>query len=108
MPSLTEYVKRTGNLPKRLTFSLAAFIAFYCRGERNGEAYPVREDQWVLDFFATHKNDDNAALAHAVVTDERLWDGALAGIEGLEAAVTAALNRIDEAGMYEAMKECAG
>ena len=42
------------------------------------------------------------------MTDERLWDGALAGVEGLEAAVTADLNRIDEVGMYEAMKECAG
>ena len=48
-----------------------------------------------------------AALAHAVVTDERLWDGALAEIDGLEEAVTADLDRIDEVGMYEAMKECA-
>ena len=85
MPSLTEYVKRAGSLPKRLTFSLAAFIDFYRKGE----------------------NDDNAALAHAVVTDERLWDGALAEIDGLEEAVTADLDRIDEIGMYEAMKECA-
>ncbi len=107
MPSLTEYVKRLGSLPKRLTFSLAAFIAFYHKGERNGEAYPVRDDAWVLDFFAAHKDDDNAALAKAVVNDERLWDGELAKIDGLEAAVAAALDRIDEAGMYEAMKECA-
>ena len=49
----------------------------------------------------------SAALAHAVVTDERLWDGALAEIDGLEEAVTADLDRIDEIGMYEAMKECA-
>ena len=107
MPSLTEYVKRAGSLPKRLTFSLAAFIDFYRKGERNGEAYPVRDDEWVLDFFAAHRDDDNAALAHAVVSDERLWDGALAEIDGLEEAVTADLDRIDEVGMYEAMKECA-
>ena len=107
MPSLTEYVKRLGKLPKRLSFSLAAFIAFYHKGERDGASYPVRDDQWVLDFFADHKADDNAALAKAVVNDERLWDGALAKIEGLEASVAAALNRIDEVGMYEAMKECA-
>ena len=107
MPSLTEYVKRAGSLPKRLTFSLAAFIDFYRKGERDGEAYPVRDDEWVLDFFAAHRDDDNATLAHAVVTDERLWDGALAEIDGLEEAVTADLDRIDEVGMYEAMKECA-
>ena len=107
MPSLTEYVKRVGKLPKCLSFSLAAFIAFYHKGERNGESYPVRDDEWVLDFFAAHRQDDNAALAAAVVNDERLWDGALAGIEGLQEAVAAALDRIDEVGMYEAMKECA-
>ena len=107
MPSLLEYVKRTGKLPKRLTFSLAAFIAFYHKGERSGESYPVRDDAWVTDFFAEHKDDDNAALAGAVVNDERLWDGELARVEGLEAAVAAALNRIDAVGMYEAFRECA-
>ncbi len=107
MPSLTEYVKRLGKLPKRLSFSLAAFIAFYRKGERGGVEYPVRDDPWVLDFFAAHKTDDNAALAKAVVNDERLWDGELAKIDGLEAAVAAALDRIEEVGMYEAMKEYA-
>ena len=106
MPSLTEYVSRKGCLPKCLTFSLAAFIAFYHKGERNGEAYPVRDDPWVIEFFEEHKNDDSAALAHAVVNNERLWDGELARIPGLEAAVASCLARIDEAGMYEAMKEC--
>ena len=107
MPSLTEYVKRFGKLPHRLSFSLAAFIAFYHKGERDGVSYPVRDDPWVLDFFASHKEDDNAALAKAVVNDERLWDGELGKIEGLEGSVAAALDRIDEIGMYEAMKECA-
>ncbi len=107
LPSLTEYVKRTGKLPKRLTFSLAAFVAFYAKGERDGVSYPVRDDQWVLDFFAAHKNDSNAALAKAVVNFDRLWDGALGQLPGLEEAVAAALERIDEVGMYEAMKECA-
>ncbi len=107
MPSLLEYYRRTGKLPKRLTFSLAAFIAFYHKGERGGEGYPVRDDAWVTDFFAAHKDDDNAALAKAVVNDERLWDGELAKVEGLEAAVAAALDRIDAVGMYEAFRECA-
>jgi len=107
MPSLVEYVKRTGKLPKRLTFSLAAFTAFYHKGERDGVAYPVRDDQWVLDFFAAHKGDDCKALAKAVVNDEKLWDGALTAINGLEEAVAAALERIEAVGMYEAMKECA-
>ncbi len=107
MPSLVGYVQRKGKLPKCLSFSLAAFIAFYHKGERCGEAYPVRDDQWVIDFFDAHKGDDNASLAAAVVNDERLWDGELAKIDGLADAVAASLDRIDEVGMYDAMKECA-
>ncbi len=106
MPSVTEYVRRTGKLPRCLTFSFAAFAAFYQKGERNGEAYPVRDDAWVVDFFAEHKADDSAALAKAVVNNEKLWDGELAKLPGFEAAVAEALERIEAVGMYKAMEEC--
>lgn len=106
MPSLTEYVRRKGTLPRCLTFSLAAFIAFYQKGERYGEPYPVRDDAWVLEFFREHKEDDCEAIAHAVVNNEQMWDGELAKLPGFEEAVAADLRRIEAAGMYEAMKEC--
>ena len=101
MPSLVEYVKRESKLPKCLTFSFAAYAAFYRKG---GEA--VRDDEWVLDFYKEHANDDAKAFAHAVVNNERMWDGELAAIDGFEAAVAANLERIDAVGMYEAFKEC--
>ena len=106
MPSLTEYVKRKGVLPRCLTFSFAAFIAFYHQGERNGEPYPVRDDPWVLEFFDAHKKDTCDELAHAVVNNEKMWDGELAKLAGFEEAVANDLKRIEEAGMYEAMREC--
>ncbi len=108
MPSVTGYYQRTGKLPRCLTFSLAAFIAFYHKGERGGEAYGVSDDAWVLDFFGAHQDDDCRALAHAVVNSEKLWDGALAQLPGLEEAVAADLERIEEVGMYKAMEECLG
>ena len=108
MPSVTEYVRRKGSLPRCLTFSLAAFIAFYCKGERDGAAYPVRDDAWVQDFFAAHRDDDCKALAHAVVNNAQLWDGKLAEIPGLEEAVAADLEKIESLGMYKAMEECLG
>lgn len=40
LPQLLAGQQASGKLPARLTFALAALIAFY-RGERNGEAYPV-------------------------------------------------------------------
>ena len=101
MPSLVEYVKHEGKLPKCITFSFAAYAVFYRKG---GEA--VRDDEWVLDFYREHANDDAKAFAHAVVNNERMWDGELARLPGFEAAVAADLERIDAVGMYEAFKAC--
>ena len=107
MPSLTEYCRRFGALPKCLCFSLAAFIAFYSEGERGGEAYPVRDDPQVLAFFAANKGKPAAALTRAVIDEPFLWDGELEKIPGLPDAVAAVLARIGEVGIREAMKECA-
>lgn len=116
MPSLLEYAKRTGSLPKCLTFSFAAYIAFYHNGKEQGEnclvgrrgenTYEIKDDQWVLDFYFDHRDDDAAAIAHAVVNNQRMWGTALAELNGFESAVAAALARIDAVGMYQAMEEC--
>ncbi len=115
MPSVTEYVKRRGALPKCLTFSFAAYIAFYHtareRGEncligvRGGDTYEIKDDAWVLDFYYEHRDDDAASLARAVIGNERMWGAELRALPGFEEAVTAALERIEEIGMYEAMRE---
>lgn len=116
MPSLLEYAKRTGSLPKCLTFSFAAYIAFYHNGKERGEnclvgrrgenTYEIKDDQWVLDFYFDHRDDDAAAIAHTVVNNQRMWGTALAELNGFESAVAAALARIDAVGMYQAMEEC--
>ena len=118
MPSLLEYVKREGKLPACITFSFAAYIAFYHNGKERGEnclmgvrgadTYAIKDDQWTLDFYYEHKDDDAKAIAHAVVNNERMWGTALAELPGFEAAVAAALERIEAVGMYEAMKEVQG
>ena len=61
LPSLLGYVEEKGELPKCLTFSLAAFIKFY-QGEwkdgvytgtrKDGTQYPLRDDEAVIRFFA--------------------------------------------------------
>ena len=100
MPSIQEYFNRKGSLPEKLTFSLAAFIAYYQKG---GEF--VRDDQWVLDFFEAHRGDDAKTLANAVVNTEEMWGDALAKIPGFEEAVAAYLEKIETVGTYEVMKE---
>jgi tagaturonate reductase len=50
LPQLLAGQQASGKLPARLTFALAALIAFY-RGERNGESYPVQDDaHWIERF----------------------------------------------------------
>ena len=100
LPSVTEYVRRTGELPKCLTFSFAAYVAFYRDGKN------ARDDEWVLDFFKAHANDDARTLVRAVADNERMWGGALAALPGFADAAAADLERIDAVGMYEAFKEC--
>lgn len=116
LPSLTEYVRRMGTLPQCLTFSFAAYIAFYHnakeRGEgcligyRNGEAYEVKDDAWVLDFYYDHRNDSPQEIARAVIRNADMWDGALEALPAFESAVTACLERMEAMGMYESLKEC--
>ncbi len=100
LPSFKAYIEKTGKLPKCLTFSFAAYIAFYHKG---GDV--VRDDQWVLDFFADHKNDSNLALAQAVAENERMWGENLALIPGFVDAVAAWLDEMDK-DTYKAMESC--
>ena len=51
LPSVLGYVKKEGKLPERLTFSLAAMMAFY-KGEVNGKTYPIQDDQYIMDLYA--------------------------------------------------------
>ncbi len=119
LPSVTEYAKRHGGkLPQCLTFSFAAFLAFYHLGREKGEGcligkrgeekFEIQDDAWVLDFFYEHRDDDNAALAKAVIHNEEMWEGALSSLEGFEEAVVADLNLMEEVGVKEAMARMAG
>ncbi len=115
MPSLLEYYKRNNVLPKCMTFSFAAYISFYHNGYEKGEdcliakrgdnTYKIMDDQWVLDFYYDHKDDEDAAIAKAVINNSKMWGDDLATLPGFEAAVTNYLALIREKGMYEALKE---
>lgn len=116
MPSLLEYEKRTGRLPSCLTFSFAAYLSFYHNGREKGkncligkrgaDRYEIRDDQWVLDFYFDHRDDDSRTIARAVINNERMWGNALSALAGFEEAVAEALARIGDLGMYEALKKC--
>ena len=102
LPTIKEYVKRKGELPKILTFSMAAFIAFYCGHKKEdgsfvgvraaGNEYPIADDQFVMDFFAAQQGKTPAEIAHNVLTNVDFWGSDLAAeLPGFEASVAASL-----------------
>ena len=53
-------------------------------GERKGETYTIQDDRAVLEFYDSHRDDGNAAFAHAALSNEDFWGLDLCRIEGLE------------------------
>ncbi len=115
MPSLLEYVKLTGRLPKRLAFSLAALMAFdrtderrddALIGHRDGQEYRILDDKTVLDFFQAHAHDAPDDLTRAFLSAEAFWGRDLTSVPGLEELVAEDLKTILAAGVRAAMEAC--
>src|SRR5574337_267926 len=78
LPSVLEFQRRTGGLPRRLCFALGALIAFYrgktfrdgvLIGERSGEEYRIVDDKPVLEFFsAVWRDSASPAEVRTLVT----------------------------------------
>ena len=115
MPSLKGYLEKTGTLPKCITASFAFYLAFY-RGQelkedgfhavRGNDEYLINDDRAVLEFFNAHKQDNAAALTHAVCTNTDFWGEDLSKLPGFEESVAQTLKAIEENGTYEVMKAC--
>ena len=118
MPSFLEYIEAKGQLPKCLTMSFAAYIAFFsndiqelneaglvCRRAK-GNTYTCSDDRWALEFYYAHKDDSVEELVHAVMTNEQMWGQDLTAIPGFEAATVANLKLIREQGALAAYASC--
>jgi tagaturonate reductase len=118
LPSVLEFQKRTGALPRRLCFALAAQIAFYrgtafkegvLVGRRNGEEYKIADDRPVQDFFfdiwqSYPSPADAGLLVRRVLANATLWGRDLTEIPGLTDAVTGHLTRILDQGVIAALR----
>ncbi|WP_247182381.1 tagaturonate reductase [Klebsiella pneumoniae] len=109
LPQLLAGQKAHGALPPRLTFALAALIAFY-RGERDGESYPVQDDaDWISRYqtlWARHRDGQMSTreLVTAVLSVADHWQQDLSQPPGLVELVTADLDAILTCGMRDAVK----
>jgi tagaturonate reductase len=113
LPSLTDYLKNTGELPAKIVFSLAALLAYY-RGENGGQSYQLTVDSVHLDFFSSlwaycdDRPESVYLLTEQVLSNSRLWKSDLNKIEGLTGAVSSYLFLIRQVGMKEAVKSVLG
>ena len=110
LPSLLEFVKTKGELPKRLVFSLAALMEFY-KGKRGEESIKLSDDDHVLELYkAAWDNCDGSEVAlrnlvTTVLAYTKVWKMDLNEVQGLTEAVTHYLINIEKLGIKEAIKE---
>lgn len=115
LPSLLDSIKHTGILPLRITFSLAALIAFY-RGVRQpdtstpSESYTCQDSKEILTLFSDLWYQYNTGklavkdLVRAVLSYETIWQQDLNQIDGLTDTVTKYLESILEQGMVATLE----
>ncbi len=81
LPSFKDYYKNKGKLPKLITFSFAALLAFYSSNNLkedglyakrvNGDEYVIHDDKAVLEFFA--KNTGKADFVESACKNTDFW-----------------------------------
>lgn len=114
MPSLTGYINKKGQLPKHLTFSIAALMAFYSAtefaadgtlvGKRDGKDYTINDDKAVLDFFAANSAKPTAEFVQAYLSNVDFHGEDMTKYAGLADAVTSYLDDIKANGMRKALE----
>jgi tagaturonate reductase len=109
LPSILEFKKRKGSIPRRLAFSLAATIAFY-KGKRGEATIALNDDAAAMELLknAWAASDGSETGIKQVVTKvlgyEKNWKQDLNKIEGLNDAVTRQLINIEKYGMQKAIE----
>lgn len=108
LPTFKDSLAATGKLPKWLTYSFAAFLAFYrttqagehCLvGSRLGNTYEIHDDEDKLAFVKEQAGKGTADYVKAIMARSDWWGEDLSAIDGFADAVTAHLDRMAEIGV---------
>lgn len=112
MPSFLGYIEKYKKLPVRLTFSLAALMAFYqgdeikdnaLIGKRKEEEYRIMDDTSVLEFFKDNCRKETSEFVVSFLSQTDFFGQDLNNIEGLADTLTTHLNNIKNQGMRETL-----
>ncbi len=95
LPSFKDYYKNNNALPKLITFSFAALLAFYSSTDlredglyakrADGTQYVIHDDRAVLEFVA--QNVEKEIFVHDVCANKDFWGEDLSRYAGFESAV---------------------
>ena len=114
MPSFLGYIQDKNELPKHLTFSLAALIAFYngkemkdgkFYGVRGEEEYAIMDDKEVIEYFFANKDASAKDLVEGFLSNVQFFGQDLTKELNTAEAVTAYLEDIRSLGMRAAMEK---
>jgi tagaturonate reductase len=120
LPSIHEYVRRTGKTPHLLGFSLAALLAFYrgyeikegaLIGKRGDEMYRIQDDAAYLEWFQKHwaacdgTESSIREFASAALANTTFWGEDLTQVHGLLDSVSKGLHQITTVGAREAIQQ---
>ena len=115
LPTFKDSLKNTGKLPKWLTYSFAALLAFYHTTEHGdgclvakraaGNTYEIHDDQDKLDKIAEWAALDDKTYARNVMSQTDWWGEDLTAIPGFEDAVDRHFARIQEVGAKAHIEE---
>jgi tagaturonate reductase len=105
MPQLLNYIEiNHGKMPWRLVLALAATMVLY-----RGGVIALSDDKANLDWFeqgwqkVADKKWNVDQLVQGWLGNQALWDRDLSQVHGLAAAVTQAIERIDQQGIRQAL-----
>ena len=104
LPSFKDYYKNEGKLPKLITFSFAALIAFYSSDDLrddglyakrpNGDEYVIHDDRAVLEFFA--ENSKKPDFINKICSNAAFWGEDMTVYSGFADAVLYWYNAINK------------
>jgi tagaturonate reductase len=114
LPTFKDSIKATGTLPKWLTYSFAAFLAFYrtttagdhCLiGNRGTNTYEIHDDEDKLNVFKENAGKSTAEYVQTMMKRSDFWGEDLTTIAGFADAVIAHLDRMDTVGVKAHIEE---
>ncbi|MBO4432174.1 MAG: tagaturonate reductase [Clostridia bacterium] len=104
LPSFKDYYKNNGKLPRLITFSFAALLAFYSSSDLkddglyakrpSGGEYVIHDDKAVLEFFA--ENTRNPDFIEKVCKNTAFWGEDMTAYAGFVDSVSYWYNLIRE------------